>query len=165
MEAKKIKCPNCGFKNVYGTKKCFKCKKSLVSYISCPKCAKKNAADAKKCSSCGFDFKRKRLSIFACLIISLLICLVLYLCVRFGSKGILGNVKIVYYIFAVIIIMDIVYSTLTYGRKDQLKFDAEEEMSDLNPRLQRMKLISIISIVVMVLAVAFIIIYKYILKK
>jgi hypothetical protein len=133
--------------------------------VSCPKCAKKNDVDAKKCSSCGFNLKRKRLSIFACLVISLLICLALYLCVRFGREGIIGNVKIVYYVFAVIIIADIVYTTLTYGRKEQLKFDAEEEMNDANPRLKRMKLISTISVVVMVIAVAFIIIYKYILNK
>ena len=165
MEVREIKCPKCGFKNAYGTKKCFKCHCRLEKgYISCPKCAKKNSLDAKRCVSCGFNLKRKRLSLFACLVISILVSLALYLCVRYGREEVVGNVKIVYYIIAVIILVSVLYSTLTYGRKNQLSFDAEEEMADNNPRLKRLKLISSIAVVIMVTSIALFIIFKYILK-
>ena len=166
MEVREIKCPKCGFKNAYGTKKCFKCHSRLdKGYISCPKCAKKNELDAKKCVSCGFNMKRKRLSLLACLIISIMVSLVLYLCVRYGKESIVGNVRIVYSIIAIIIIVGVLYSTLTYGKKDQLTFDAEEEMNDINPRLKRLKLISSIAVVITVIFVALIIIFNFVLKK
>ena len=166
MEVKEIKCPKCGFKNAYGTKKCFKCHNRLEKgYISCPKCAKKNVVNAKRCDSCGFNFKRKRLSLLACLIISVLVSLVLYMCVRFGKEEIIGNVKIVYYIIAIVVIIGVLYSTFTYGKKEQLVFDAEKEMTDNNPRLKRLKLISSIAVVITVIFVGLFIIFNFILKK
>ena len=166
MEVEEIKCPKCGFKNAYGTKYCFKCHHRLEkSYISCPKCAKKNDPNASRCSSCGFNLKRKRLSLFACLCISILIGVALYFAVRFKDESILKNVRIVYYVIAGLIIVGVIYRTLSYGKKEQLKFDAEEELTDTNPRLKMMKLISSIAAIIVVLFIALFIIFKFILKK
>lgn len=166
MEVKEIKCPKCGFNNAYGTKKCFKCHYKLSKpYVSCPKCAKKNEPNAIRCVSCGFNLKRKRLSLFACLCISILIGLVLLLCVYYKDASVLKNVKIVYYVIAGLIIASVVYKTFNYGKNDQIKLDAEEEMNDSNPRLKKMKLISSIAVIIVVAFIAVFIILKYVLKK
>ena len=166
MEVNEIKCPKCGFNNAYGTKKCFKCHHRLEkSFVSCPKCAKKNDPNAVRCVSCGFNLRRKRLSLFACLCISVLIGVLLYLCVRLNKTSVLKNVRVVYSVIAAIIIAGIIRTTFTYGKKDQLKFDAEEEILDKNPRLKRMQLISSIAAVLVVLFIALFIIFKFILKK
>jgi hypothetical protein len=161
-----IKCPKCGFTNAYGTKKCFKCHCRLEKgYISCPKCAKKNNLGVTRCVNCGCNLKKKRIGLFGSLLISLLISLALLLAVHLNKKEIIGSVRIVYVVIAVVIILSILYTTLTYGRKEITNFDAEEAMNDNNPRLLRLKLISSIAVAIGCIAVAVFVIFKFVLNK
>ena len=67
-----IICPNCGFRNINGTRKCSKCRKDIDTLRkSCPKCGKINYNNVKYCVSCKFDFTKKRRSVLFNLIISL----------------------------------------------------------------------------------------------
>ena len=155
----RIKCPQCGFMNAGGTKVCYKCHARIVpESITCPRCAKKNDFGTTKCVSCGFDFTKKRRSLGVHLLINLLfsiaLMLVLYFCIQRGEDELVDNFGIAFRVVAVLIIVGVLYATIVHGRKEALKYDAEEEMNDKNPRLQKLKLISSIAVVIGVTAIA-----------
>ena len=165
MKLDEIKCPKCGFMNAYGSKKCYKCNTVLRELKSCPKCAKKNDIAAKKCVSCGFDFSKKRRSVWFSLVISVLLMVFLFVCVKLGKKSIINGVGLGFRIVAVLIICSLIYVTFTYGKKEKINYAAEEEMATKNPVFNRMKLISSIAVVIGLIAAAVFIIVKFVLKK
>ena len=163
---KTIKCPNCGFKNAYGTKICYKCKKNLgKEYKVCPRCAKKNESDAVVCDSCGFKFNKKRPGIIFNLIFSVLLVIALIVCVKLDKIKTFNNISLAFRVIAVFVIASIIYFTFSHGQKDTLSFDAEEEMTKKNAGLNKMKAISIIAVIVGVVFAATFIIVKFIIKK
>ena len=164
-EPKKIKCPKCGFKNYEGSKKCVKCGALYETETkSCPRCAKKNKLDATVCDSCGFKFTQKRRSIWFNIIFSVILVLCLCACVWLDKTGVVKRIGIGFRVVAVFIIVGLLYVTMTYGKKEQLTFDAEEEFQQKSPILNRMKAISIIAVIVGVIFVAAFVIYKYVLN-
>ena len=83
----KIKCPNCGFLNIKGTKKCSKCKRDIDSFRkSCPRCGKINSNNVKLCIRCKYDFTKKKRTIWFNLFLSLLLMGLLCLLVVFGKE-------------------------------------------------------------------------------
>lgn len=166
MNKEEIKCPKCGFINAFGTKKCYKCKEPLThGYVSCPKCAKKNKPNATKCVSCGFNLKKKRRSLLLNLVFSILLVVFLFLCVHFDKVFLVKRVSIAFKVIVVLIMIGIIYFTLTYGKKDVLTYDAEEDMNNKNPAFNRMKLISSIAVIVGITIAAITLIIVFIVKK
>jgi ribosomal protein L40E len=159
----KVKCGKCGFENILGTKKCVKCHAVLKhTRKGCPKCAKVNSIDAKKCVKCGYNFERKGNGVLRNLFFSLGIVVILALFLMV-DKSLIKDIKIGFRIAAAFIILGIINMTLTYGSKDVIKFDAEEEIKE-NTHFKRKKLFSSLMIIIGIVIAAGFIIYYYFIK-
>ena len=132
MEKKQlIKCPKCGFNNIIGTRKCSKCKTHIDDNRKvCPKCGKVNFAKVKKCTTCKFDFTKKRRTVWANLVISLLIIIILSLLVFFGKEGIVEKFSFGLRVIAGFGIFVLFVQKFTFGSEDTINYSAEEEMFD-----------------------------------
>ena len=156
------KCPNCGYENVIGAKKCIKCGNVMEKTKSCPKCAKINGFDAVECTSCGFTFNKKRLSLVSNLIISILVVLILCLLVYFDIDIIANNMSLIVKAIAIICIMGLLITTLTYGSKDKMTFSAEEKIN--NREFSKVKKTSYIIIVIALVAGIIFSLYYYLFR-
>lgn len=164
-EVKKIQCSKCGFSNVLGTKRCIKCNTKLKLVTkSCPKCAKKNDINVKKCVSCGYNFNKKRRSLVANLIISILLVVILSLLWNFKKTSALYSITNILKALAVLFIVYLVYTTLTYGSKDIASYDKEKELLKNNKKISKMKKISNIAVVFGALVVLGVVIYICVFK-
>lgn len=165
-DIKKVKCSNCGFDNVLGTKKCVKCNTMLkTNKKSCPKCAKINDIGALKCVSCGYKFKGKKRGMLANLIISFIIVAVLITLSVLEHKGIVSYITKGLKALSLLFIVYIVYSSLSYGSKDIANYKgAEKEMIKENKKFTKMKRISNIAVILGGFIVLGIVIYYYFFK-
>lgn len=126
-----IECPKCGFKNIVGTRKCSKCKTHIDKNRKvCPKCGKVNYSSINKCSTCNFNFATKKRSIWANLIISILIIVVLSLLVLFGKEEIVERFSFGLQVLAGFGVFVLIIKMFTFGDKDTINYSAEEEMID-----------------------------------
>ena len=156
-----IICPNCGFRNINGTRKCSKCRKDIDTLRkSCPKCGKINYNNVKYCVSCKFDFTKKRRSVLFNLIISLLIVGVLFLLVFFGKEGFVSKFNVGLKVLAGFSVFVLFVKTFTYGDKHIINYSAEEEIVEKQKKLISMKKWCNIAIIVGgILAFAFLVYY------
>ena len=154
-----VVCPHCGFENTKHLKSCLSCGKELVGAKSCPRCAKINVSTVKKCVNCGYRFTKSKVSTIASLIFCGLLLVVLMLLMIFGQteivKSFLDNFRWV----AVIIIILIVISTLTYGRKEKIDYDSYNDA--IKNDLMYKKIFSKIAIIVGLLIAAGIIYFTF----
>ncbi len=164
-ELSEIKCPKCGATNIEVAKKCHKCGHPFRETKSCPKCAKRNDIDAKRCVSCGFNFAKKGLPMWVNLILSLILMGVLFLCLHLDKIGVVKRVGLGFKIIAGLLVAGGLYATFTYGKKDILKLDAEEQMNKDNIALKRMKAIATIAVIIGCLFLGAFIIFKFVLNK
>ena len=119
-----VLCPHCGFENTKHLKKCLSCGGELIGSKSCPRCAKINLMNAKKCVSCGYKFNKTKVSTIASLIFCGILLITLMLLMIFDQtevvRGFLDNFRLV----SIVIIVLIIISTLTYGRKEKIDYDS-----------------------------------------
>ena len=161
-EVKVIKCNKCGFENVYGTKKCMKCKTALKTDLVCPRCAKKNLSDAKHCVNCGYSFERKKGGILFNLILSILLVVSLLVVNHFDPdvfSGLTKNMKRV----AVFVIIIILIATLTYGKKEINHYSAEEEMMK-NSKMMKVRKVTSIILGLITAGIFIFVCFKYLIK-
>lgn len=148
-EFEQIKCKNCGFVNIKGTKTCSRCHTNVDSARkSCPRCGKVNANNVKKCVNCRFDFTKKRKSIFFYLVLSLLIVGVLLLLTYLDYESIVDKFSFGLRVIAGFIVFAIVLNIFTYGSKDKINYAAEDEMIDNHKKLDKMKKFSNIAVII-----------------
>ena len=163
-EINRVKCGKCGFYNMLGTKKCVKCHAVLAkTRKGCPKCAKVNTIDAKKCVGCGYNFEKGGNSIFKNLLISAILVLILMFFLTV-DKSLAKDISIGFKIGAAFIILGILNMTLNYGKKDVVKFDAEDEIRSNTGKMKRMKLFSSLMIIIGIMIAAGFLIYFYFIK-
>lgn len=161
-EVNKVKCGKCGFENMLGTKKCVKCHEILKhTRKGCPKCAKVNSIDAKKCVKCGYSFENKG-NLLRNLFFSLGIMAILFIFLVI-DKSLIKDIKIGFRIAAAFVIVGIVAMTLTYGSKDVIKYNAEEEIVD-NSHFKKKKMFGALMIIIGIALAAGFIIYYYFIK-
>lgn len=164
-EVKKVKCSNCGFSNVLGAKKCIKCNAKLKAVTkSCPRCAKKNDINNNKCVSCGYNFNKKRRSVWFNLIISMLLVIVLCSLLALKKMDTLNGITNILKVLAILFIVYLVYSTLTYGSKEIANYDKEKELVKENKNISKMKKYSNVAIVIGTIIILGIAIYFCIFK-
>jgi len=161
---KSIKCPKCGAMNLEIAKKCYKCKKELKETKTCPRCARKNEVNAKRCVSCGFNFNRKKISIWVYLAFSLVLMGVLFLCLYLNKTGVIKRIGIGFRVIAALIVVGVLYAAFTTRKEETLKFDAEDVIKEGNIGLKRMKAASIIAVIIGTLAAGIFVILKFVLK-
>lgn len=160
-----IICPNCGFKNIKGTRKCSKCRKDIDTLRkSCPNCGKINYNNVKNCVSCKFDFTKKRRSIWFNLIISLLIVGILCLLVFFGKEGFVSKFNVGLKVLAGFSVFVLFVKTLTYGDKHIINYSAEEEIVEKHKKLINMKKWCNIAIIIGGILVFAFLVYYYIFR-
>jgi len=145
-EVKKIKCQKCGFENILGTKQCVKCKKKLEQLTwSCPKCAKKNLIEFTSCVTCGYRYnkqKRTKKNIIFNLFFSLLLVILLLVLLFLNKKGVVYHIHFGFKLFSCFLILCIVYSTFSYGKKDIVRYREQEKKVKEEGRIKRLKWIS-----------------------
>lgn len=166
MEKKEqMKCPYCGFTNIKGTRKCYKCRKDIDSYRkSCPKCGKVNSNNVKLCVRCKYDFTKKKRTIWFNLIISVLLVIFLCLLVYFDKEGIVKNFSMALKVLAGFAIFVVFVKTLTYGEKDKINYSAEDEILDDHKIFNIMRRWSNLAIVVGAIIILVFLIYYYIFR-
>ena len=165
-DIEKVKCGNCGFLNIKGTRKCVKCNMELKQTKTCPKCAKRNKIDAVKCVNCNYKFSkvnRNKKNLLFNLLVSFLLVIILSLLIYFEHTRTLSSVKNILKIVAVIFIFGLLYRTINYGAKDINKFSAEEEILD-DSRFDLLRKISNIAIIIGTIIVIIFLIYYYFIK-
>jgi len=150
-----VSCPKCGFENTKHLKNCLSCGEKLAGAKSCPRCAKINLKNAKTCVNCGFKFYKSKKATIASLLFSSVLLLILSLLLLFGQKEVVKDFLTGFRWIAVLIIVLIVVSTFTYGRKEKIDYDSHNEARKYD--LIFKKLIAKIAIVIgLVIAAIFI---------
>lgn len=159
-ELKHVKCPKCGYMNFELAKKCTKCRYDL-DFVnkSCPKCGRINANAVKKCE-CGFNFNRKKRSLFTNLIITLIIMVLLFVVTKYYGdvvKEYEMAIKVFFIYIAFVLVCKVFISS-----NPEDGFGAEHEMLEKykrksNPLVKRNLLIIIGAVV----AIGFLVYYYY----
>ena len=146
-----IKCPECGFENVIQSKKCKKCHRELESFMkTCPRCAKRNKKDAKKCDKCGFNFKRKQMAIWSNLLFTLLLVAILIVLLLFNQDYLVSQISMLFRVVALIIIVVLFISTLTYGKKEIVPLPGDETDA-FNKRISFLKVRNLILFIILLI--------------
>lgn len=136
----KVKCNNCGFVNIKGTKTCSRCHTNIDSFKkSCPRCGKVNSNNVKKCVNCRFDFTKKRKSIWFNLFLSLLVVGILFALNYLNHEAIVENFSFALKIICGFIVFAIIVNIFTYGAKDKINYAAEDEIIVKHKKLDNMK--------------------------
>lgn len=161
----KIKCNNCGFINIKGTRICTKCGTNIDVYKkSCPRCGKVNSNNVKRCVRCNFDFMKKKKTIWFYLLISCFIMLLLFLLGQFISENAFNKFSLALKVLAGFMVFVVLVRTLTYGSKDKINYSAEEEIVEDHKGFDRMKKFSNLTIIVGGILVIVYLIYYYFIK-
>ncbi len=160
----KIKCHNCGFLNINGSKKCGRCGAVLKKTKSCPRCAKRNKLEAKKCINCGYYFKSNKKIIIKNFLISLFIVAFLSILLALELTGIVENIDIALKICAVIVVILIFYTAINYGSKSVVDYSNKVDIKLDKERYNKMRKINNISIIVGGIIVGVILIYFFVIK-
>lgn len=163
-----IVCPNCGTVLVKGTKKCVKCKKVFSNNKkSCPKCAKRNDINAKKCISCGYNFTSKKPNILFNVIISVLLVVCLFILINLEYTGMVKTITLALKVLASILILFLLYKNINYGYKDIIKYEQREELNNIEipKKIENMKKISSLFIIIAGVLVLVILIIYYFVKR
>jgi DNA-directed RNA polymerase subunit RPC12/RpoP len=135
-----VKCPHCGGENVKSMEYCLTCGNKLAGSKSCPRCAKINEGNAKKCENCGFKFASKKKAVIASLGFSGILLIVLTLLLIFGKTSVVSNFTNVFRVASVGIVVAILVSTFTYGKKEVVDYAAK--YNGYSQPLQKRRLIS-----------------------
>ena len=135
-----IKCPKCGEENVKSLEYCLTCGNKLAGSKSCPRCAKINEGNAKKCENCGFKFASKKKAVIASLGFSGILLIVLTLLLIFGKTSVVSNFTNVFRVASVGMVVAILVSTFTYGKKEVVDYAAK--YNGYSQPLQKRRLIS-----------------------
>lgn len=161
-DIEQIKCPKCGYKNIKMTRKCTRCHYKLdLDNKSCPKCGRINLESIEKCE-CGFNFNKKKRSLFYNMIISLIVMIIMLLLYKFGGFSDKYNIALkVIVLFAVFVV---IVKTFSNVKGEEISYSAETEMIENLNSAKKMKLISNISIIVGAILVVCFLIYYYIFR-
>lgn len=163
--SKQVKCPKCGFMNIKGTKKCTKCHHNIDSLRkSCPKCGKINSSSVRYCVDCKYDFEKKRKSIWFNLAISSFIVIILCLLVFFGKESIVKKFNLGLSVLAGFALFVLIIRMFFSNSKQVVNYSAEDEMSENNGIIAKMKKFSNIAIVIGAIFVLVFLIYYYFIK-
>lgn len=123
-----VKCSHCGIENLKKSKKCLSCGEDLLGSKSCPRCAKINLKSNKKCMSCGYRFNRIKKANIISLIFCIILIFVLILLLLLGQKEVVEQFLTSSRVVAIGLIVLIIISTLTYGKKDKINYDDYSDM-------------------------------------
>ncbi|MGN0966170.1 MAG: zinc ribbon domain-containing protein [Candidatus Coprovivens sp.] len=158
-----IKCPNCGEENIKSMKHCLMCGTELAGSKSCPRCAKINKGDARQCENCGFKFTSKKKAVIASLGFSGILLIVLTLLLIFGKTSVVSNFTNVFRVLSVVIVVIILISTFTYGKKEVVDYAAK--YNGYSQPLQTRKLIVTFVAILGVAIAGFIVYYFFFMNK
>lgn len=159
-----LKCPNCGFSNHEGSRKCGKCGQLIKKYKSCPKCAKKNKLEAKKCVNCGYRFISNKHLVINNIIFSVFLILFLYFIVLLDFDFMKNEIGLFFRIIAIVLICFILYKTFNYGSKEIVDYGKNVDIKLDKKRYDELKKVSIISIISGTIVIIVILIYFLLIK-
>ncbi len=134
MKVKKRICKICGKENEKDVTSCVFCKTSFDTRKSCPRCAKRNFLSNEKCDNCGFSFTRKSMGLVRNFLLSFFLVFVLYLFLFLHKERMVEHITLGLKIGALFLFISVLLSTFTYGKKEKIRYSAEEEMISKNLR-------------------------------
>ena len=158
-----VKCPKCGEENIKSVHKCIACGHKLSGSKSCPRCAKINEGDAKSCTNCGYKFSSKTKSIILSLAFSSILMLVLFLLLLFGKTNIVSNFTDTFRIISIVIVVLIIISTFTYGRKEVIDYAAK--YNGYSQPTHKRRLIVTVLVTLLLVIIGFLIYYFFFMNK
>ena len=163
-DLEQVTCPKCGFKNIKLTRKCTKCNYDLDKNNKiCPRCGKIKANNVKRCE-CGFNFSRKRISVFLGLIVSLIVVVLLFILYKI-NPSLFNDVSFALKVILIFVIFVSLLKTYVNINAETVAYSAEKEMIEKHKKLKKMKKTSNIAVVIGFVIALLFLVYYYLLRK